>query len=137
MEILPLLATAELVTKSGRTYEELEILADIFAEDLAGENIASVENAFALHRRRSKFFPTPAEIIALLPECRVYEANPDAIAIAEESQDDYTPGFGREMAKEIARRSRCGDFSESVDEIARRIMANLKQSANSTNGEKS
>ena len=70
-EILPLLVTCALVYQTNQTPEELSILADIFAEDLEKENLESITNAFALHRRRSTRFPTPAHIIAILPECRV------------------------------------------------------------------
>lgn len=82
-KILPLLAASALVYQTGQTPEELALLADIFAEDLAGENFESINRAFSLHRRRSSRFPTPAHIIAILPECRVLpkrEALPQASA---------------------------------------------------------
>lgn len=91
--LLPLLATANLVCGSSRSPEELRALADIFAEDLASEELDDVCAAFALHRRRSRFFPTPADIIAILPETR----RPRKAAPAIEQR--RTPGYGKKICE--------------------------------------
>jgi len=89
--ILPRLVDAEAVYSSGRSPEELNLLADIFAEDLEGENPESIDQAFRLHRRESTRFPTPAHILALLPRCRAVN---DTLAIPE-AQIKCTPGYGK------------------------------------------
>jgi len=88
--ILPRLVDAEAVYSSGRSPEELNLLADIFAEDLEGENPESIDQAFRLHRRESTRFPTPAHILALLPRCRAVN---DTLALPE-AQIKCTPGYG-------------------------------------------
>lgn len=88
-QILPMLAEAALVYQTTQTPEELAALAEIYAEDLEGESLEAINAAFSLHRKRSTRFPTPAHIMAILPECRslpVYEALPAA---------SKTPGMGR------------------------------------------
>ena len=55
--LLPRLIEAEAVYKSGRSPEELVLLAGIFADDLDGENPDAVDRAFALHRRESARSP--------------------------------------------------------------------------------
>lgn len=72
MELLlaELLSTANLVFREGASREEIAALAVIFSDDLAGEKPCDIRAAFALHRRRSRYFPTPADILRLLPECR-------------------------------------------------------------------
>lgn len=65
----------------------------IFADDLDGENVESVVAAFDLHRKRTTRFPTPAHIIALLPECRVLPAR--RVAIPQATEGKKTKGMGR------------------------------------------
>lgn len=94
MDLLPLLATADLVYRTQRSREELACLARVFAEDLAGASFGEVAAAFALHRRRCIYFPTPAHIIALLPECRTTPR-------LAEGTGSRTPGYGAAMCQEI------------------------------------
>lgn len=82
-----------LVYQTGQSPEEISLLAEIFAEDLADEYWESIRRAFVLHRRRSTRFPTPAHIIAILPECRVL---PDRTAIPQQTTGGKrTEGMGK------------------------------------------
>lgn len=92
--LLPLLAMAEVLFKSGRSPEELELAAELYAEALAGEKLEEVKAAFALYARRRRFYPTPAEIIALLPECRQGYRPP-------EPEGRRTPGYGRKICEMV------------------------------------
>lgn len=99
MEITPLSAAmldnlleANLVYQAGNPPEILAMLAEVFTEDLAGENVETINAAFTLHRRRSTRFPTPAHIIALLPECRV---SPRLEALPQTTTGKKTAGAGR------------------------------------------
>lgn len=80
------------VYQTGQAPEEISLLAEIFAEDLMDENWESIRRAFTMHRRRSTRFPTPAHIIALLPECRVL---PERVAIPQETGGKRTVGIGK------------------------------------------
>ena len=64
------LAELELVYRTGRTPEELALLADIWATDFAGEDQATLERAIDMHRGTARYWPTLAEIRDLLPQCR-------------------------------------------------------------------
>ena len=64
------LAECEAVYRTGRSQEELALLADIWAQDLEGQDREEVGRAFVLHRQESCRFPTPANILHLLPRCR-------------------------------------------------------------------
>ena len=64
------LAEMEAVYRSGRSGEELALLADIWAADLADERQEDVERAMLEHRRQSTFFPTPAHILRILATTR-------------------------------------------------------------------
>ena len=95
--ILPRLTEAEMVFRSGRSPEELAVLADIFAGDLEGEDAGAIDRAFVLHRRESMRFPTPAHILALLPRCRPVSNAP---ALPENS-GQKTPGIGMLVLRAI------------------------------------
>lgn len=90
--ILENILEANLVYQAGNPPEVLAMLAEVFSQDLAGENVESINAAFALHRRRSTRFPTPAHIIALLPECRV---SPRLDALPQTTMGKKTVGAGR------------------------------------------
>lgn len=98
--LLPRLVDAEAVYKSGRSPEELALLARIFADDLHGENPEALDRAFALHRRESTRFPTPAHILALLPRCRPCMTHGVA-ALPMENVGRKTPGIGRLMTRAL------------------------------------
>ena len=61
------LAECEAVYRTGRSQEELALLADIWAQDLEGQDREVVGRAFVLHRQESGRFPCPADILRLLP----------------------------------------------------------------------
>lgn len=61
------LAECEAVYRTGRSQEELALLADIWAQDLEGQDREAVGRAFVLHRQESGRFPCPADILRLLP----------------------------------------------------------------------
>lgn len=63
------LAECEAVYRTGRSQEELALLADIWAQDLEGQDREAVGRAFVLHRQESGRFPCPADILRLLPRC--------------------------------------------------------------------
>ncbi|MBQ9406955.1 MAG: hypothetical protein IJU37_09525 [Desulfovibrio sp.] len=85
------LAEMEIVYRTGRTPEEIAVLADIWAEDLADEKPEDVERAMQRYRLQSRFFPTPADIVAILDDGgreRTHRALPDA------RPRHQTPGIG-------------------------------------------
>lgn len=98
--LLPRLVDAEAVYRSGRSPEEVALLADIFAEDLEGEAPETIDRAFALHRRESTRFPTPAHILALLPRCRPCMTLGVA-ALPMENVGRKTPGIGQLMTRAL------------------------------------
>lgn len=91
--LLARLADAETVYRTGRSPEELALLADIFADDLAGEDAGDIDRAFLAHRRSSTRYPTPAHILALLPQCRAPRRNCAALPMRPTSPK--TPGVGK------------------------------------------
>lgn len=99
--LLPRLVDAEAVYKSGRSPEELALLAEIFADDLHSENAEALDRAFALHRRESTRFPTPAHILALLPRCRPCMTTHGVAALPMENVGRKTPGMGRLMTRAL------------------------------------
>lgn len=91
--LLARLADAETVYRTGRSPEELALLADIFAEDLAGEDAETIDRAFLAHRRSCIRFPTVAHIVALLPQCRAPRR--DRAALPMQTDRQRTPGLGK------------------------------------------
>lgn len=98
MEKIPLmsallneLSKCEIAYQGGHSPEELAVLMELFAEAMPNENPQSIRRAFAMHRKLSTRFPTPAHIIALLPDCRVM---PDRCAIPEKTSVPATDGLG-------------------------------------------
>ena len=79
------LAECEAVYRTGRSQEELALLADIWAQDLEGQDREAVGRAFVLHRQESGRFPCPADILRLLPRCRHAERRQDAAALPVET----------------------------------------------------
>ncbi|MBQ9407445.1 MAG: hypothetical protein IJU37_12005 [Desulfovibrio sp.] len=83
------LAEMEIVYRTGRTPEEIAVLADIWAEDLADENPEDVDRAMQRHRLQSRFYPTPADIVGILDDGgRTHRALPEPRAGRQ------TPGIG-------------------------------------------
>lgn len=79
-----------LVFHIDRSPEELELLADLWAEALPQEPQA-INAAFVDWRREGRRFPVPADIIDRLPSCR---AALSAAAAQPESDDTtHTPGY--------------------------------------------
>ena len=64
------LVECEAVYRTGRSPEEMLLLADIWAQDLEGQDKDDVGRAFVMHRQESSRFPCPADILRLLPRCR-------------------------------------------------------------------
>lgn len=120
--LLPRLIEAEAVYKSGRSPEELALLAGIFADDLDGENPEAIDRAFALHRRESSRFPTPAHILALLPRCRpsVQPLPP----LPMEGVGRKTPGLGRLMSRALRGEAEARD---AVEKLIRQTCAEVRQ----------
>lgn len=102
-----------LVYLASHTPEEIAVLAKVFATDLAEENMADINAAFAKHRQTSTRFPTPAHIIALLPYCRVQEVQAEVPPAIDEQR---TPGMGKLVCN-----ARKGDMSakEALDKLIR------------------
>lgn len=109
--LLVCLIDAEMVYRTGRSQEELALLADIFADDLAGEDAETIDRAFASHRRSSTRFPTPAHILAIIPQCRAQRH--DYAGMPMKAEGKKTPGYG-----EIVCRAIRGD-EEARQEMAR------------------
>ena len=65
------LVECEAVYRTGRSPEEMLLLADIWAQDLEGQDKDDVGRAFVMHRQESSRFPCPADILRLLPRCRM------------------------------------------------------------------
>lgn len=120
--LLPRLIEAEAVYKSGRSPEELAFLAGIFADDLDGENPEAIDRAFAVYRRESSRFPTPAHILALLPRCRpsVQPLPP----LPMEGVGRKTPGLGRLMSKALRGEAEARD---AVEKLIRQTCAEVRQ----------
>lgn len=97
--LLARLADAETVYRTGRSPEELALLADIFADDLAGEDAGDIDRAFLAHRRGSTRFPTPAHILALMPQCR--SPRHDCAALPMETGSAKTPGLGKIVVRAL------------------------------------
>lgn len=97
--LLARLADAETVYRTGRSPEELALLADIFADDLAGEDAGDIDRAFLAHRRSSTRFPTPAHILALMPQCRSPRHDYAALPMATEGAK--TPGLGKIVVRAL------------------------------------
>lgn len=94
--LLEELAQAALLYQTSHTREEIALLSELFAEALADEkDLPAIWRAFALHRKQSKRFPTPAHILELLPECQQRAAaNP-----LPEPDSKITPGFGKRVCE--------------------------------------
>ena len=120
--LLPRLIEAEAVYKSGRSPEELALLAGIFADDLDGENPEAIDRAFALHRRESSRFPTPAHILALLPRCRPSVQLLPSLPM--EGVDRKTPGLGRLMSRALRGEAEARD---AVEKLIRQTCAEVRQ----------
>lgn len=123
--LLTLLVQAALVYQTNHTPPELAALSEIFADDLSGEDLQAIRLAFARHRQRSTRFPTPAHILALLPECRTRRGECAALPAAPK-----TPGMGRlafeafkgdEGAKEAMRE---GMNPDELDRLIRNCLKN-------------
>lgn len=110
--LLVCLIDAEMVYRTGRSQEELALLADIFAEDLAGEDAEDIDRAFTAHRRGNTRFPTPAHILAIIPQCRAQRH--DCAALPVEAEGKKTPGYGEIVCRAVR-----------GDEEARRAMARI------------
>lgn len=110
------LAQASFVYQTMHTPEEIELLADVFAEALPGEDTQAVERAFRLHYQRSKRFPTPCHIIELLPECRI---RPAAVALPEK-QGKRTPGYGAMLYEKLRQKHEASpEVAKIMDEVFR------------------
>lgn len=110
------LAECEAVYRTGRSQEELALLADIWAQDLEGQDREEVGRAFVLHRQESSRFPCPADILRLLPRCRRAERRQDAAALPVETVA-VGPRSHRDMARLLLQALR-GD-SEARNEMQR------------------
>lgn len=78
-----------LVFHIDRSPEELELLADLWAEVLPQEP-QTINAAFVVWRREGRRFPVPADIIDRLPSCR---AALSAAAVQPEAVSSHTPGY--------------------------------------------
>lgn len=121
--LLPRLVDAEAVYRSGRSPEEIALLAAIFADDLAGEDPDAVDRAFAMHRKESPRFPTPAHILALLPRCRPATTQ-GRQALPMENVGRKTPGLGALMLRAIRGDA---DAKIEVEKLLRQSCAGVRQ----------
>lgn len=120
--LLPRLIEAEAVYKSGRSPEELTLLAGIFADDLDGAHPEAIDRAFALHRRESSRFPTPAHILAMLPRCR--PSVQPLSSLPMEGAGRKTPGLGRLMSRALRGEAEAKD---AVEKLIRQTCAEVRQ----------
>ena len=120
--LLPRLIEAEAVYKSGRSPEELALLAGIFADDLDGENPDAVDRAFLLHSRESSRLPTPAHILGLLPRCRPPVRTHPALPM--EGTGRKTPGLGRLMSRALRGEA---EAKEAVEKLIRHTCVGVRQ----------
>lgn len=90
--------------QSGQSPEEITLLAEVFAETLAEEELATLDKAFMLYMRNNKRFPTPAHIFELLPECRPRK---EYMPLAEK-EEIHTPGFGKMICDKILAKRKKG-----------------------------
>lgn len=109
------LAECEAVYRTGRSQEELALLADIWAQDLEGQDREEVGRAFVLHRQESSRFPCPADILRLLPRCRRATSMKSPMALPVDTVSYNQPG--RNMAK-LLLQALHGD-SEAQNEMER------------------
>lgn len=109
------LAECEAVYRTGRSQEELALLADIWAQDLEGQDREEVGRAFVLHRQESSRFPCPADILRLLPRCRRATSMESPMALPVDTVSYNQPG--RNMAK-LLLQALHGD-SEAQNEMER------------------
>lgn len=109
------LAECEAVYRTGRSQEELALLADIWAQDLEGQGREAVGRAFVLHRQESSRFPCPADILRLLPRCRRATSMESPMALPVDTVSYNQPG--RNMAK-LLLQALHGD-SEAQNEMER------------------
>lgn len=109
------LAECEAVYRTGRSQEELALLADIWAQDLEGQDKDDVGRAFVMHRQESSRFPCPADILRLLPRCRRATSMESPMALPVDTVSYNQPG--RNMAK-LLLQALHGD-SEAQNEMER------------------
>ena len=67
------LSTLSIEYGTSHSDADLALLADDWARELADERPASVAATLDQHRRECPRFPTLAQVMALLPRCRVVE----------------------------------------------------------------
>ncbi|WP_299396081.1 hypothetical protein [uncultured Desulfovibrio sp.] len=99
-----------LVFHIDRSPEELELLADLWAEALPREP-QTINAAFVAWRREGRRFPVPADIIDRLPACRA--AQDAAAALSEAGTATRTPGYPAFLA---ARRSGDDDALAALEQ---------------------
>lgn len=73
-----------------------------------------------MHRRRSTRFPTPAHIIALLPECRVL---PERMAIPQETGGKRTVGIGKLVCEALKGNKKAKTALDEIINKAKRVPA--------------
>ena len=109
-----------LIYQTSHTREEIALLSELFAEALADEkDLPAIWRAFALHRKRSKRFPTPAHILELLPECHIA---PEPIAIME-GEPPITPGFGKKVCELWLRKNKNSEPGRTLEDMIREAQA--------------
>ncbi|WP_427812087.1 hypothetical protein [Desulfovibrio sp. SGI.133] len=91
------------------------MLADIWAQDLEGQDKDDVGRAFVMHRQESSRFPCPADILRLLPRCRRATSMESPMALPVDTVSYNQPG--RNMAK-LLLQALHGD-SEAQNEMER------------------
>lgn len=101
-----------------RSPEELALLADLWAEALAGEERDEVARAFALYLREGERFPCPADILRLLPRCRAAARTRTALPEMTFSAPDAV----RERARAISRGARSGTAARRMSELLGRVL---------------
>ena len=108
------LVECEAVYRTGRSPEEMLLLADIWAQDLEGQDKDDVGRAFVMHRQESSRFPCPADILRL-PRCRRATSMESPMALPVDTVSYNQPG--RNMAK-LLLQALHGD-SEAQNEMER------------------
>lgn len=124
LQLQQLLTTASIAYQANHSIEVIEALARIYLDLLAGEDAdgGAVARAFKLHMKTNSRFPTPAHIIALLPECR---RNPEQLELPE-AEGKRTPGYAGHMCKAILRNLRSGGTAP-LSKAAAQAMQNIMQ----------
>jgi len=108
--VLKELATLSILHGASKSPEELAVLADIWAEDLGHLSGGDFINAVKVARKRSRFFPVPADILEAHKELMAHRPERPAL-----------PNHGAPINLDEMRAIRERNFPKMLSGIGRRI----------------